>query len=227
MACAGRCRGGVRGACWGARCAPPCMRSRAQAAPLHRACQWCGWAGAVGVRVARWRGHSAPPLVRLTHGRRSGWAHQVGPVAVEVVQWLRSSRPGRVGVGTQGNRSDRLRQPVGPAGHGVDACAARWAWWAWCMPGRSLGTTLHAKRSRAQAAPLHRPCGWCGWRRCGRCRGCRWRGHSAPLLARWIAQARPGWAHQVGQVAGEVVGSLTSSRPAGLGSAPGATVRIA
>jgi hypothetical protein len=47
-------------------------------------------------------------------------------------------------------------------------------------------------RPHAQAAPLHRACGWCGWCRCGRCRGCRWRGHSAPPLARWIRTGTPG-----------------------------------
>jgi hypothetical protein len=59
-------------------------------------------------------------------------------------------------------------------------------------PGRSLGTASHTMRPHAQAAPLHRACGWCGWCRCGRCRGCRWRGHSAPPLARWIRTGTPG-----------------------------------
>jgi hypothetical protein len=40
-----------RGPCWVARCAPPRMRSRAQAARLHRPCWWCD--------------HSAPLLVQL------------------------------------------------------------------------------------------------------------------------------------------------------------------
>jgi hypothetical protein len=42
----------------------------------------------------------------------------------------------------------------------VGACAA---WW---RQAATLGTASHTMRPHAQAAPLHRPCGWCGW-----CRG--------------------------------------------------------
>jgi len=56
-----------RRSCWAGRWPPPCMRC----AHALRQCRCTGLAGGaagagvVGVSAARWRGHSAPPLVRL------------------------------------------------------------------------------------------------------------------------------------------------------------------
>jgi len=124
----------------------------AQAAPLHRACRWRGWCWCGRWHVARWRGHSAPPLVRLTHRRRSGWAHQVGPVAVEVVQWLRSSRPPGMR-GTRENPSRRFLQRAGPSG----VRCGRAQWWGWCRCGRWL---RQGRRDRTSEASPSGPGRW-------------------------------------------------------------------
>jgi len=103
-----------------------------------------------------------------SHGRRSGWARQVGQVAGELVGSLTSSGPAGLGQ-HQGQPIAPLEAAGGLAGHGVGACVA---WWRGAC--RSLATALHSVRSRAQAAPLHRLFGWGGWCRCGR--SGRWRG---------------------------------------------------
>ena len=138
---------------------------------------------------------------------------QRGGVAVQLT-------PCRAGVSTKGNRSHRLRQPVGQPGAWSGRVCSVVAWWAWWR--QAARWAPPRMRSRAQAAPLHRACGWCGWCRCGRWQVARWRGHSGPLpvaldrtgaarggLARWgrwlaswwgrsPAQALPGWVNTRG-----------------------------
>ena len=223
------------------------MRSRTQAAPLHRPCGWRGWcwcARVTGCPLAWPQRRAAGAVDR--HGRRLLGAYQVGTVAVEVVGFT-SSHPAQVG-GTREFPSRRFRQrarhsgarcgrvlqrggvahqitnsgpgraglhqvqPLAPLeaadGPAAGACAA----WVGGRPGQAdrLATALQAMRSRAQAAPLHRPCGWRGWCWCARVTGCpmAWPQRRA---AGALGCTGPGWwltrwGRYLGQWAGEGVG---------------------
>jgi hypothetical protein len=119
---------------------------------------------------------------------------------------------------TTGNRSDRLRLSVAPAGARCRACAAWWARWRqaarWAPPRTRCARMLRQRRCTGLAGGV----AGAGVVGVGVAAGVataphRWRVGSA--------QARPGWARQVGPVVGELVGLLTSSRPAGLGMPAG------
>jgi hypothetical protein len=89
--------------------------------------------------------------------------------------WGRSPAHALPGWGRhQGQQIAPLEAAGGLAGHGVGACAA---WWAWCVPGRSLRTASHALRQHrctglaggsvgAGAVGVGSPGGAGGWNLC-------------------------------------------------------------
>ena len=167
----GACEAGARPGA-GQQLARGALTRSGHARLLHRACGWCGWCRCARCRVARWRGHGAPLLARLVarapicagspaHAR-PGWGHKETPLRY-FPKRLRASeaRFGRVqrgGVAHQLTNQHPARAGPAPGATGWIAWGSRWvsqgAVWArvQLVPGRSLASSSHAVRSRAQAA---------------------------------------------------------------------------